>query len=306
MSTTPPPTPSTTVTAQSLGGAQVEILGMPRKPWRDIYPSLLAMKWRYLLGLIVGTYFLANALFGLLYWLDPGGIENAEPSSYRDAFFFSVQTWATIGYGKMAPVHTFSNAVVTVEALTSMLSVAMTTGLLFAKFSRPTARVMFSQVAVITEWDGEQSLMLRLANERGTQMVDAKLTLVINMSTPMGDGGVVRRFHDLKLTRSTNPNFLFAWTVVHVIDEESPLWGKTAEEMRSADAFMQASLVGIDEVFNQTVYARQSYRMEDLRWGHDFVPMIGKSPTGKRLIDYTHFHDTTPEEVELEAAPKAG
>jgi inward rectifier potassium channel len=282
----------------------VEIRGLERKPWRDIYPFLLSTTWPRLLSLICLLYLGANALFAAAFWWDVGGVENARPGSYEDAFFFSVQTWATIGYGKMVPVSLFSHLVVTVESFLGMLSVAMTTGLIFAKFSRPNARVIFSKVAVVTTWEGQRSLLFRLANERGTQIVDAVLTVTLNRVETTGDGGTVRRYHDLQLTRSKNPNFIFAWTVIHPIDEKSPLFHLTYEQLLSQDTIIGASVVGIDEVFNQTVYARYQYSPHDLRWGEDFVPILSRRPDGGRIIDYTHFHETAPEEEDEPAAPR--
>ena len=272
--------------------------GLEFKPWRDIYPFLLSTSWPWLLVMIVAWYVAINAAFGFLFWIDPGGVENTRPGSFFDAFFFSIQTFGTIGYGKMAPISTMSHVVVSIEAIVSMLSVAMITGLIFSKFSRPTARVMFSRVAVVTAWDGQRSLVFRLANQRGTQIVDAAISVTMNRLETTRDGGVVRRTHDLELTRARNPNFVFAWTVIHPIDEKSPLWNQTVESLDAADAFIGASMVGIDEIFNQTVYARHRFAADDLRVGHDFVSILDKLPDGRRLIDYTHFHDTEPEELD--------
>jgi inward rectifier potassium channel len=250
------------------------------------------------MGLVVGGHLLANAVFATLFWLDPGGVENARPGSFADAFFFSAETWGTIGYGHMAPLSTWAHVLVTLESMASLLSVAILTGLIFAKFSRPTARVCFSNVAVVTTWDGVRSLVFRLANERGTQIVDAQISVTMNRIERTADGGMVRRTHDLHLTRARNPNFVFAWTVIHPIDEHSPLRGETNDSLREADAFVGASVVGIDEVFNQSVYARHRYDAADVRFGHDFVGILGRTDDGRRLIDYTHFHETEPEEPE--------
>lgn len=287
-------------TTQPLGPSRrqglVTTRGLDHKPWRDIYPFLLSTTWPRLVAMIVGAYLTVNALFGLLFWLDPGGIENTRPGSYADAFNFSVQTWGTIGYGKMTPVSNWAHFVVTLESIASLLSVAMITGLIFAKFSRPTARVLFSKVAVVTTWDGQRSLVFRLANERGTQIVDARISVTVNRLETTADGGTVRRTHDLELTRNTNPNFIFAWTVIHPITASSPLHGKSVEELQASDTFIGASVTGVDEVFAQTVYARHRYLADDLRLGHDFVSILSRTEEGGRLIDYTHFHETEPEE----------
>jgi len=281
--------------------------GLDKKFWRDIYPFLLATSWPRLIALIIVIYLAVNAIFGFIFFMDPGGIENVRADSFADAFYFSVQTWGTIGYGRMSPLSTWAHAWVTVESILSMLSVAILTGLIFSKFSRPTARVLFSNVAVITTWDGQRSLVFRLANERGTQIVDAQISVTMNRLEQTADGGLVRRIHDLKLSRSRNPNFVFAWTVIHPIDENSPLHDTSVESLLAADGFISASVVGIDEIFNQSVYARYRYDAHQLRFGHDFISILGRTDDGRRLIDYTHFHETEPEEVdEPEAPPQTG
>jgi len=142
-------------------------IGVRRHPLTDLYHLLLTSPWWALFGLIVASYLVANAAFAALFWLDEGGVENVRPGNFADAYFFSVQTMATIGYGKMVPVSTFANAVVAVEALFGLVSLALATGLMFAKFSQPKARVLFSRFAVVTQRDGVRSLMVRLANKRG-------------------------------------------------------------------------------------------------------------------------------------------
>lgn len=274
----------------------VEVRGLNAQPWRDVYPYLLSANWPRLIAIIVGFYLAMNLLFGALFWLDPGGIENARPGSFADAFNFSVQTWGTIGYGKLVPTSTYAHVVVTTESVTSMLFIALLTGLLFAKFSRPNARVMFSRVAVVSDWDGTRSLILRLANQRGTHIGDAQCRMAINLQEHDGEGNYVRRTFDLPLVRNTNPNFVFAWTVIHPIDEASPLHGRGLEDLHRLDVIIHIAVQGIDEIYGQTVYARHRYLASDVRFGEEFRSILGRTSDGKRLIDYTHFHDTEPEQ----------
>jgi inward rectifier potassium channel len=273
-------------------------LGLRRSTWSDLYHFLLITSWPRLMGLIVALYLVTNLLFALLYLVGGDVIENARPGSFQDAFFFSVQTMATIGYGKMVPRGGYANALVTLEALTGMLYLAMSTGLLFSKFSRPTARVMWSRSAVIAPRDGVPHLMFRLANERGNQIVEATIRAVLSSNDVTHEGERIRRFLDVQLVRDRITFFALTWTVMHRIDEKSPLWGATVESLEARGSELILSLMGLDETFAQTVNSCHSYLPEEIRWGHRFVDIIELRPEGA-VVDYTRFHDTTP------AAPAA-
>src|SRR5438067_1243470 len=206
------------------GGGRPNIvrLGLARRRFSDLYHRALNLTWPRLIGIISAAYIGGNMLFALFYWLLPDSLENAS-GSYLDAFFFSVQTMATIGYGKMVPHTVFANFMVTAEAFLGLLALAMITGLLFAKFSKPTARVLWSRVAVISQREGVRSLMLRMANERGNQIVEAQLRLVLARNETTKEGEKVRRFHDLALQRERTAIFALTWTAVHPITPASPL-----------------------------------------------------------------------------------
>jgi inward rectifier potassium channel len=277
------------------GGGRPNIvrLGLSRRRFSDLYHRLLNLTWPRLIGIISGLYVGGNMLFALVYWLDPNGLENAS-GHYLDAFFFSVQTMATIGYGKMVPHSLFANAMVVVEAFMGLLSLAMVTGLLFAKFSKPTARVMWSKVAVVAAREGVPSLMLRMANERGNQIVEAQLRLVLARNETTQEGERVRRFHDLSLVRERNAIFALTWTAVHPITPASPLWGATADSLREIQAEIICSLMGIDETFSQTVHSRHSYIVEEILWDVRFVDILGVQSDGRRYVDYNRFHEVQP------------
>lgn len=255
----------------------------------DLYHRLLTCSWPALLALVVALFALANALFALAYMLD-GGIAHARPGSFADAFFFSVQTMATIGYGTMAPVSTFANAVVCVEALSGLLALAIVTGLVFARFSRPTARVRFSRVAVISRRDGVPSLMFRMANERANRIVEAQAHVVLARQETTAEGESVRRFHDLALARDRNALFSLSWTVIHPITERSPLFGETAESLAAARAQIVASLTGLDESFLQMVHARYIWDAEEIVWDARFVDILQQAADGV-MIDYSRFDE---------------
>lgn len=268
-----------------------------RRAWlADLYHLLLDTTWRWLLAMIFGAYLLINTVFAGLYLLGGDCIENARAGSFHDAFFFSVQTMATIGYGKMVPRTTYANALVAFEALVGMVGMAMATGMMFARFARPTARVLFSMPAVIVPRDGVESFMFRMANARGNQIVEANVRVVLTRRETTPEGESVRRFHDLTLARSQNAAFAMSWTVLHPVTHASPLYGATRESLLADDTLIIVSVVGLDGTSGQTVHARYSYTGDDIRWGERLVDIMSILPDGRRRVDYTRFHDTQLQE----------
>lgn len=278
------------------GAQAIERLGVPRGLWTDLYHQLLAAKWRWLLLSVLVVYLALNAFFATLYLLGGDCLENARPGSVVDAFFFSVQTMATIGYGKMVPRTPYANVVVSVEALCGLVSTAMATGLMFAKFARPTARVMFSDKALIVSRDGIPSLIFRMANARGNQIVEAALHVTLLRAERTVEGEPVRRFHDLSLVRASNPVFAMSWTAAHPITRGSPMHDVTPEKLLEWEALVVVSLVGMDETSGQTVHARHAYGAADILWGRRFVDIIEALPDGRRVMHFGRFHDTQPQE----------
>ncbi|MBI3795974.1 MAG: ATP-sensitive inward rectifier potassium channel 10 [Deltaproteobacteria bacterium] len=269
-------------------------------PFGDLYHVLLTASWPRLVLIVAACYVVGNSLFALGYLLNPGGIDHTRAGSFRDAFFFSIQTMATIGYGQMVPHSLFANILVTLEALVGVLGFALMTGLVFAKFSRPSARVLFSRVAVITQWDGIPSLLFRMANARGNQIVEAQIHLVLAREEITPEGESFRRLHDLALIRSQHALFTLTWTAVHPITAQSPLAGVTPASLAAADTEIIVSLIGFDETFSQTVHARYAYTARDIVWGARFVDVLSRLPNGQRRIDYTRFHDVVRSDSAIE------
>lgn len=265
--------------------------GVPDPIWHDIYHRMLRASWGWVLAVMMAFYLASNALFAIAYLALGDAIENARPGSFADAFFFSVQTMATIGYGKLVPRGIVANGLVTVEALVGLGGLAVATGLLFAKFSRPTARVMFSRNAVIAVRDGVSRLMFRVANERESMIVEAQIRVVLVRTETTREGEVLRRFHDLALERGHTAIFPLSWTVSHVLGPESPLHGLSEESLETGDLELICSLTGTEELFASTIHARFSYSAKDIRVGHRLVDIISTDPDGRRAVDYTHFHD---------------
>jgi len=257
----------------------------------DFYIYLMTCSWRLLLMLIAGAFFIANGTFAIAYFLD-GGIENAH--SFADTYFFSVETMATVGYGKMAPVTFIAHALMSFEALTGLLGFALVTGLIFAKFSRPTARVRFSRYAVISRRDGVPSLMFRMANVRANRIVEAQIHVVFARQEKTIEGEEVRRFYDLDLVRDRNAIFIYSWTATHQIVPGSPLYGATPETLAESTASVVVSLTGLDETLSQTVHARMYYGSEDIRLGASMADIMVRLPDGNVALDFAKFDDIEP------------
>lgn len=276
-------------------GREILSIGLRQSPLRDAYHSLLVAPWRVFFALVLVAYLGANLVFAAGYLALGDAIEEARPGSFADAFFFSVQTMATIGYGKMAPRGLGGNLLVTVEALFGLLGLALVTGLVFAKFSRPHAMVVFSRNAVVTSFDGVPSLLVRMANERGNQIAEAQAHLVLLRNERTPEGEVVRRIHDLRLRRSQSAFFAFTWLVVHPITPDSPLHGETEESLRAKDVDLVASMTGLDETLSQSVHARHAWTPGQILWGKRFVDVLVPTDDGRRAIDYRRFHDVEPD-----------
>ncbi len=258
----------------------------------DMYARLLDISWWHLAFVIVFIYCVINLVFAACYLAIGNGIENARPGSFLDAFFFSVQTMATIGYGKMAPVGIMANILVTVEALTGFCFLAVVTGVIYTKFSRPTARLMFSNVAVICPYNGVPHLMLRIANERGNRIADAVASLTLLRLEVSSEGMKMRRFYDLSLLRNKVPFLQLTWTLMHPIDEKSPLYGLTEKQCKEDDTEIILSITGLDETLSQAIHARYSYLADEILFNHMFEDVIGRMEADRIEINYSLFHKT--------------
>jgi inward rectifier potassium channel len=263
----------------------------------DLYHHLITASWPYLLFLIAATFVVINCLFALAFLLD-GGVENARPGSFADMFFFSVQTMATIGYGKLAPATLIANILMSVEALSGLVSLAVVTGLIFAKFSRPTARVRFTRNVVVSMRDGVPSVMFRMANVRANEIVEAQVHVVFARQERTVEGEDVRRFYDLELARYRNALFALSWTVIHPIGESSPFYGGDLDALAAAKMSLIVSMTGLDETFSQTVHARHEYNFDDIIWGARLVDILERTPSGQS-INYDRFDDVEPAPLTL-------
>jgi len=274
-------------------------LGVSRLHLTDLYHWLLTLSWPKFFILIWLSYTVTNSLFALAYLAGGDCIANARPGSFNDAFYFSVQTMATIGYGSMYPRTDYANTVVAIQALFGLWGVAMITGLAFARFSRPTARVMFSRVAVIAPFNGVPTLMYRTANQRSNQILEAQQRATLIRDEVTSEGDYMRRFYELQLMRSQSPIFALTWTVMHAIDENSPLYELTPKDLVEQQSEIVVTLAGLDETVSQTIHARHSFVAAEILWDMRFVDIISRTPEGKRVVDYTRFHEVKPVEEKL-------
>ena len=268
-------------------------VGVGLHPLADFYHTLMRVSWPTTVGLVFGGLIAINLVFAIVF-LVIGGVEGARPGNFQDCFFFSVQTFTTIGYGKMVPVTLAAHTVVMLEAFTGILVTALITGLVFARFSRPTARIVFSRNVLIAPYDGKRTLMFRLVNERSNRVVQANVRVSLLRMHKTIEGHTMRRLIDLKLQRSDSAMFAITWTVFHTLDESSPLFGATRESLAAERIGLVVTLIGVDETLSQTVNARHNWDGEQILFDRKFVDVLTDNPDGSRTLDLTKFHDTVP------------
>jgi len=285
------PIPRTYIKISDDGLYEIIGHGVWHSYWRDPYHLMLTIPWNLFFLLFTGAYIGVNVFFSWLFWLGGDCIANVKPGHFSDIFFFSVQTLSSIGYGTMYPVNDYANTIVTIETLSGVMGVAVMTGLAFARFSQPTARVLFSRVATISLHDGALTLMFRAANQRRNMILEAHMKVYLMRDEETIEGYTMRRIHDLELIRSQTPSFALSWSVMHVIDQSSPLFGNTPESLQASKSILMISLSGTDETVTQHVHARHVYSAYQILWNARFVDILHHTSDGHRYIDYQHFHD---------------
>jgi inward rectifier potassium channel len=277
------------------GSFNVARQGINRWSTINLYHALLTIPWPKFLGLVILGYLIANSLFACAYLLcGPGalaiGADLGIGNRFLQAFFFSVHTFATIGYGNITPVGLVANTIVTIESLVGLLSVAFATGLVFARFSRPTAKIIFSNSAIVAPYRGITAFEFRITNARNNQIIELHADLAFSHFV-VENGRRIRRFHPLPLEREKVSFFSLSWTIVHPIDESSPLYGLTEQDLLASDAEFLILLTGIDETFSQTVHARSSYKAEEVVWNVKFGDIYNPpTATGRLTIDVRKLH----------------
>jgi len=262
------------------------------------YSNLVSTTWSRFFLFVAVAYLTLNGCFALLYdACGPGGLVSTLnigiSSPFLKAFFFSIHTSATIGYGTIVPVGVPTNVLVAFESVVSLLGLAVVTGLVFARFSRPIADILFSQNAVMS-WIGNlRAFEFRIINSRNNQIIDLQCRLLVSRFETNASGAAVRRYYPLHLERESVVFFPLSWTVVHIVDKESPMYGATQDELCASGAEFLILLTGMDETFSQVVNARSSYRAEEIIWDAKFADIFVYDPAGRMAgIDMKRFHDT--------------
>ncbi len=276
-------------------GARVAIVrGQDRTRWKDFYHAVLTAPWWLFFLALSAFYITITAIFALFYLADPAPLAHARHGNFWDVYLFAIETIASINYSGFVPQSTYANIVVSVEGFFGILTTALFTGVLFARFSRPFARIVFSHCAVVIPFDGVPTLMFRAANQRGNSIVDAEIRVTLARQQASREGIVMRRFEDLRLARQRSSLFALSWTIMHRMDRHSPLFGVTPEMMAEQEMEIIVMLSGLDEVLADRVYARHSYSPDDIVWGSKFVDVLSSDGHGRRVVDLNRFHDTEP------------
>ena len=272
---------------------EIHVLGSQRTPLRDFYHALLRLSWPGTVGFLVLVHFATNALFALLY-LVVGGVENAQPGSFLDALFFSVQTMGTIGYGNMYPRSPAANWLVVLESTVGLALMALSTGLVFAKLSRPTARVKFSNQAVICPVNGVSTLMFRVGNERSNTIVNAEFHAVVARTERTAEGDTFYRIYDVPLARTRALTLNRSLTLMHPITPDSMFYGQTAQSIMAQEYELSVMMVGLDDAAMQTVHAGHNYLAKHIAFDARLVDVLTEHPNGDLTLDLTRFHEIEP------------
>jgi len=275
-----------------LGDREVIAEGLHLNFWADISHRCMTASWPAFIGGAALVFVAFNAVFAFFYWIGNQPISNVPRGAYIDYLYFSIETLSTAGYGDMHPQTHYGHFIATVELFTGIFSMSLMTGLIFARFSRPNARLLFADNPVISSHDGKPTLMVRLANERHNIIGNATARLWLFKNIVSMEGESLRRFYELPLARNESPALALSWTLYHVVDEESPLYGLNADDLDASKVSLVVVVSGYDVVAAQTVHARKSYDHSDIRFGQRYADIIGTSEDGRIRIDYGRFHQT--------------
>ncbi|MGR8946623.1 MAG: ion channel [Gammaproteobacteria bacterium] len=269
----------------------IKRVGVSRGHFGEFYHWVMAAPWWQFLLAVALFYLAINLSFATVYMLGGDVILNARPKSFVDAFIFSFQTSTTIGYGYLLPKTPYAHVVVMFDVIIGILYVAVVTGLAFAKFARPRPRVIFSDRALLVDYEGgNKALIFRVANGRSTQVVNAEVSVGVIRANSVDNPYIARRMYDLKLVTDRSPFFALSWTIVHVIDEDSPLYGITQQQIVDEAVRVHATFVGIDDVYAQTVHWWHAYTADHIVFAQKFVDMVTFNADDSVIIDYNKIH----------------
>ena len=271
-----------------IGGARVDL--------RDPYHLAVSLTWPKFFTACFMLYLAVNLVFAVLYWSVPGAVGNTQPLSFGDCLFFSIETLSTVGFGEMYPATPYGRVVAAAELVCGLAFTAILTGLTFVRFSRPRAKMVFAAHPVVAVHNGKPTLMVRVANARPSPLFRAKATLNLLTSETASDGKQYRRVQELRLERSHLPFFQLAWTLMHVLDERSPLYGYDAARVAAAKAHLFITLEACDPTLSAMVHDFRGYAPGDIRFGLRYVDAVMPAEDGTLLLDLTRLEDLEPED----------
>ncbi|MEA2831255.1 MAG: inward rectifier potassium channel [Bradyrhizobium sp.] len=274
------------------GSREIIAEGQQLNFWADISHRCMTASWPAFIGGAALVFIVFNAIFALFYWIGHQPIANVPGGSYIDYLYFSIETLSTAGYGDMHPQTHYGHFIATVELFTGIFSMSLMTGLIFARFSRPNARLLFADHPVISSHEGKPTLMVRVANERHNIIGNATAKLWFLKTIVSMEGESLRRFYELPLLRNEHPALALTWTLYHILDEQSPLYRLNADDLAAFKVSLVVVVSGYDVVAAQTIHARRSYDYPDIRFGHRYADILDASEDGRIRINYGKFHET--------------
>jgi inward rectifier potassium channel len=280
-----------------IGAYELSKRGVARYDLRDPYYLAVALSWPWFLLLVLALELTLNAIFAALYMIQPGSVANAHPGSFGDHFFFSIETLATVGYGVMAPATVYGHIISSAEVIVGMGLTALVTGLAFVRFSRPRPKIIYADKAVVARHRGRRTLMIRIANARLTPLTDATARLAVILADTSPEGQLYRTVHELELTLDRMPLFALSWTVMHVLNEKSPLYGCDAAWIRENDVRLVLTLQARDPVLATDVHESYSYGPEAIVVGMRYAEAVSIDANGHPIADLTRISLLEPEVI---------
>jgi len=274
------------------GDPEIIAEGLRLNFWADISHRCMTASWPAFIGGAALVFVAFNAVFALLYWLGDQPVSNVPGGAYIDYLYFSIETLSTAGYGDMHPQTHYGHFIATVELFTGIFSMSLMTGLIFARFARPNARLLFAENPVVSNYEGKPTLMVRFVNERHNIIGNANAKLWLLRNVVSQEGQTQRRFYELPLLRNEHPALALSWTLYHVLDEKSPLYGLDADAIGAIKASLVVVVTGYDVVAAQTIHARRSYDHTDIRFGRHYANILDDLDDGRLRINYARFHET--------------
>jgi inward rectifier potassium channel len=274
------------------GNREIIAEGLSLSFWADISHRCMTASWPAFIAGAALVFLAFNAVFALFYWIGDQPVANVPGGAYIDYFYFSIETLSTAGYGDMHPQTHYGHLIATIELFTGIFSMSLMTGLIFARFARPNARLLFAENPVISNHEGKPTLMIRFVNERHNIIGNAAVRLWMLREIVSKEGQSQRRFYELPLVRNEHPALALSWTIYHVLDEDSPLHGLDAEDFRTIKLSLVVVVTGYDVVAAQTIHGRRTYDHTDIRFGRRYADILEDSEDGRIRINYGKFHET--------------